>query len=238
MATSNLGFKSGLSVFGAYIRPGASVRFTSEFLAGRRYVLAAGANDAAEKVTLSLLDEAGKVLTKDASQDASAAVYLQNTKRRKVSYQITNTGSKSIYSCLTVMVDKEGWDLHPSNLKAVVDKCTKLASFIKSEGYRFYTRPGSWCLYGGLVEQGASLRANKLSVAPGNHAVIGFCDGQASLLNLTVSNSSGDVIGKDSSPDLFPVYEFPLGYSGMTDIAVQNAQGSASMTMFGLFEKA
>lgn len=237
MANSNLGFKPGLSVFGAYLRPKGTVRFTSEFLAGRKYVVAAGGNDDAEKVGVTLLDEAGKVLAKDSGDDPYAAVALQNTKRRKVSYQLSNGGTKPIYACLSVMVDRDGWDLHPNNLKAVVEKCRKLSSFAKSQGYRFYTRAGSWCLYGGLVEEQASLRATKLNVTNGDHAVIGFCDGQASILSLSITNSSGEAIGSDSSTDLFPVYEFPGGYSGLTDIALQNGKGSASMAMFGLFEK-
>lgn len=237
MSTSSLGFKPGLSVFGAYLRPKASARFTSEFLPGRKYVVAAAGNTDAESLTVALLDETGKTLAKDASQDNTAVAPLQNTKKRKVSYQLTNTGTKPMFACLTVLVDKDGWDLHRDNVKAVVDKCRKLTGVAKGQNYRFYTRSGSWCLYGGLIEQGSSLRATKLNVTSGSHAVIGFCDGQASLLSLSVANSGGDIIGSDSSSDLFPVYEFPDGYSGLTDITLQNAKGNASMAVFGLFEK-
>ena len=238
IATTDVGFKPGISVLGAYVRAGDKVKFSSTFEGGRRYIVAAGGNDSAEDIDVAILDEDGKTLAKDDTTDAYAVAAMDSTEKQKVSYVVTNSGSKAAFVCVAVLTNKQGWAVHSDNLSAVISRCKKLSDFTKKEGYRFYTHKGSWCLFGGLVEQGKSMKTVKLAITAGDHAVIGFSDDQAEVLNLALTNEDGDAIGGDTSKDNFPVFDFPSGYSGPTDIELINAKGGASFSMFGIFEKA
>lgn len=235
---TDVGFKPGISVLGAYVRPGDSVKFSSTFEAGRRYIVAAGGNDSAEDIDVAILDGDGETLAKDDTKDPYAVAALDSGSQQKVSYMVTNAGSKAAFVCLTVLVSKGGWTIHSDNVKAVINKCKKMGDFTKEQGYRFYTRKNAWCLFGGLIEEGKSLKAVKLPISTGDHAIIGFCDDQSEVLGLVAKDGDGEEVGSDKSKSNFPVFDFPSGYSGATDVELTNSKGDASFAMFGIFEKA
>ena len=100
---TDMGFKPGISVLGAYVRAGDTVKYTSQFEAGRKYIVAAGGNDTAEDIDVSILDGDGGVLAKDDSKDPYAVAAMDSESKQKVSYVVTNAGSKAAFVCVAVL---------------------------------------------------------------------------------------------------------------------------------------
>lgn len=233
---TEVGFRPGICVLGAYIRAGGSVRFGSTFDADRSYVVTAGGNDSAEDIDVAIEGPDGSTLAEDDTEDAYAVAVVEPGSKRKVSYVVTNAGSKAAFVCVTILVSQGGWDIHPNNIDGILEKCKTISQLSRSEGYRFYAAKGTWCLYGGLIEQGKSIKAVKIGLAKGQHAILGFGDGEASDYSLLVTDANDRVVGQEQKGDDFPAFDFPAAYFGPTSIELKNRKGKASFSMFAILE--
>ena len=150
---------------------------------------------------------------------------------------VTNAGSKAAFVCVTILVSSGGWDIHQDNVEGILEKCKVISKLSRAEGYRFYAAKGTWCLYGGLIDQGKSLKAVKVGLSKGQHAILGFGDGQAQDYSLIVSDANDRLVGAEQKGDDFPAFDFPATYFGPTSIELKNRRGKASFSMFTIFEK-
>ena len=101
-----------------------------------------------------------------------------------------------------------------SSALAIADELYSFAKdLLTSEGYQeaFPHKSGS-------MGEGAA-KTYDVSVGKGTYAFIGVCDENCADLDITVKNSSGRVIVKDTLEDDFPVAEF--NFSAPTKVKVE-----------------
>ena len=74
---TEVGFRPGICVLGAYVRAGDSVKFGSSFEADKSYMVTAGGNDSAEDIDVAVHGEDGSVLAEDDTEDAYAVAMVE-----------------------------------------------------------------------------------------------------------------------------------------------------------------
>lgn len=236
---SGFGFKPGMSVLGAYLDPGESVKFQSTLSPSQLYIFTAGGADPNGDIDIAILDEDERVLCVDQDESQSAGVSLDvGPNGATVLYRLTNAGPRPTFACMAALVNQNGWNIHMANLNNVIGKVGLMEDYFTSNNFAFFDSPNQWCLYGGVIQENTGIQAKQITFPRGSHIAMGFGDNQASNLDLFANNQDGDWLAKDEEADPSPTIALPDGFSGVADLTLKNTTGGDAFCLLTVYEKA
>lgn len=231
----DLRFDYGVSVLGAYLRPGQSVSLNKTF-AGSSSVLAfvGGANSSGDldiKVT-----KGGTLIKEDADADSDAAVIFKPVSG---AYTITVTlaSGRASFVTMALLRDGYGWQVPLRNLLVAGNEVIKNASSLGSlASLKFLDGSNNWCVFGGVVEKESYLQMDQLQLTGKFPSIVGGCDESSSDIDLTVYNSSMKVVDFDDDDDDYPTVVLD-GPVSSASVRLYNADTSPSFSMFALLNR-
>lgn len=162
-SANNYGYDEGISLLGAFIRPGADCSINVELNEGVRYVFAGAGDDDARDVDIIVRNSAGTVVAKDTDADPTPiAVFTpDSTGIYTVSLKLYRARAGATGSfCAMVQMRRDGWTIPEANLHASAAQCLAAASGVgrvannRGGRARFYDEVNRWSLMGAALRSG------------------------------------------------------------------------------------
>ena len=104
--------------------------------------------------------------------------------------------------CALAILRDGGWDVPLENLVRAVAR--SMQGCQSAGQFGFNAQRNQWCLYGAVMRGGGEVGVKNLRLGRGRHAIMAVGDDYAEDIDLYLSDSVGNKVGKDDAPDATP----------------------------------
>jgi hypothetical protein len=161
----------GNSLLGAYLQPGQPITYRVRLQAGVHYIVLSAADEDVIDLDLNAKDASGRILSQDTLRDAAPVIEFVATQDGDVTFEMRNVQSRRASFCAMLILQKNySGGLATRHLAQALDNAIDLT---RSAGL-YFTKfaEGSFCLFGGRLDSGASTYMYNMRPEPGRYIVI------------------------------------------------------------------
>lgn len=214
-AMGRYGFaKSNHCLIGASIAPGESVKMRLTLKAGQGCLWFAEGDDNSQDLDLDVTGPDGVRVAKNTRRDAVPMVQFAARDDGEHCVTLTHFKGTGTSFCALVMMEQDGWAIPFDNLAAAISQFVgsagRTALFVdqKSGGQLSVRLPAGgsgWCLFGTVMQQNESRSVTNLSLSNGLHVFLAAGCGQATDIDMEVTDQDGNTIVSDTELDATPM---------------------------------
>ena len=202
---------------GAFIRKGASVDMTQEFMGGVKYAILGAGSASALDVDLGIFDSNGKSVAVDVDNDPSPIIEftLPASGTYKFVLKLQNASTAGSFVAAAIMRQGNGaWtipaDRVTQSFGSLLGNARLLAQTVKKQGNGdlYFHEQGDWSFYGGVLTPGWSNTFRNLHLRSQPTVVIGGGDSHAADVDIKVKDETEGDEFKDTDNDATPMVAF------------------------------
>ena len=199
---TNLGFTSGVTFMGAYLRPASGINWQTQLEAGKRYAFIGGGDDDASDVDLLVADGNGTVLARDQLADANPVVVFTPTSSGThiIRLVLARAGRSSF--CALAVLKEGGFSVPVNNLTTALKKIMEAGRVVsRRANVRFHEEANQWALFGAVLRPGETSAVGGLTLDARQHVFVAAGDANARIFNMNLTDPRGVVVAKDDKSD-------------------------------------
>lgn len=218
--TYDLNYDNGISLIGAYLKPGQSVSFEKPFEGDGMVFPLAGGDDGAGDVDLQITRNG--ILVAEDKDSRSAAVAAFEPSRGTYRITMSLASGRASFVTLIILREGDGWSIPIDNLQLAGASAIVTSSVLASKTpMKFMDGGNQLCLFGGVVKPNEEMRLTSLDAVGPFATLVGACDDQSDDIDLTVRDRLGGLLGSDTEDDDTPIVFLGSG-ARSTDVRLRN----------------
>lgn len=191
---SDFGYKEGISFLGAYMGEKQSATWSFNVKSGVQYIIFGQGDQDVADLDIFITDSKSKAIAEDSEVDNSPVVVFTAKETGTYNLELELFDSSGVGSfCGVAILQQGGWQIPADNVLAAITKSLMFADAMVGQGLTidYFNLPGSWCVYGGAVEQGKDLGITGLNLGSSNLIAFASGDDNSQDTDLALLSSDG-----------------------------------------------
>lgn len=239
VAVSAVDWRPGLCLAGAQLSVGQSVSLQIDLEAGKHYVFIAGGERGTADLDLYLRDSTATEIAADSEDDDTPVVEYSIIKTGTYTLQLHLVSGAEERSMAGVgMLVSNGWPQTKRRFTESSVQFAAAAGAVRAAGGAkvFRYGPGSWCVYGYLLDSGEGATIAGLSLQAGRQFFTATGPESAQDIDLYLAGADGVIHRFDRDRDAFPMIDYTVPVAGPYLLRVEVARArDRGLVLLGLF---
>ena len=239
VAIAGTDWRPGLCLAAAELGQAQTVSLELELDVAQKYVFIASAEPGVLDVDLIIRDGAGQIVASDLEDDQTPIVELTVEAAATYTVQLHYLSGQPDTALVALGILRSfGLPVTDGTFRDVSRQFSAAAGAVRAAGgaERFWRGPGSWCLFGHLLDEDEGATVATLPLTPQRYFFAATAPESVQDIDLYLARTGPELLGADRDNDAYPMLDYTVTEPGPYRLRLEVAKArQASLVLLGLF---